>query len=184
MVWFDLQDIAFCMIVIEAVDQLVGSETRIGIECWTKGMPLNRTRVVRISASDWRLLIAASVAQVLIAFALRIMPLPTIRARAARLGSLAHFTLWGPEERVIWAIEATGRRLAGVSTCLVRAIVAELALAHPERPLRLTIGVRRDLVGDLHAHAWVADEDRILIGGAMSPEYVELPAIRLTSRSL
>ena len=77
---------------------------------------------------------------------------------------------------MIWAIEATGRRLAGVSTCLVRALVAELALAQPERPLRLTIGVRHGSVGELQGHAWVAHENRILIGGSMSGEYVPLVA--------
>ena len=94
----------------------------------------------------------------------------------ARLRPLANFLLKGSEERVIWAIEASGRRLAGVSTCLVRAIVVEMRLSTPERPLRLTIGVKRALVGDLQAHAWVDDRRRILIGESTAEEFVPLLA--------
>jgi hypothetical protein len=122
-------------------------------------------RVVRLSAADWRLLAGASVAQALTACALRMLTLPTLRTVAARLRPLAHFILKGSDERVIWAVEASGRRLAGVSTCLVRAIVVDLRLSSPERPLRLTIGVKRAPVGDLQSHAWVEDRQRILIGG-------------------
>ena len=136
-------------------------------------------RIVRgasLGASDVRLLIAASFLQLLTAAALRIMPLPILRRQAARLRRLAHIILHGTDERVIWAIEAVGRRFVGVSTCLVRAIVAELALGSPERPLRLTIGVRRAPGDDLRSHAWVADEDRILVGGSVAGEYVPLVA--------
>ena len=66
-------------------------------------------RVGRLSASDWRLLAGASLAQVLTACALRVMALPTLRAVAVRLGPLAHVMLQGADDRVIWAVEATGR---------------------------------------------------------------------------
>ncbi|WP_423787627.1 lasso peptide biosynthesis B2 protein, partial [Klebsiella pneumoniae] len=51
------------------------------------------------------------------------------------------------EAQVIWAIEATGRRLPRVSTCLVRAIVAEILLASRNRPLQVRIGIRRAVHG-------------------------------------
>jgi hypothetical protein len=127
-------------------------------------------------ASDVRLLIAASVLQLLTAAALRIVPLPVLRRKSARLRHIAHIVLHGTDERVIWAIEAVGRRLAGLSTCFVRAIVAELALGSAERPLRLTIGIRRAPGGDLRAHAWVADADRILVGGSGADGFVPLVA--------
>jgi hypothetical protein len=139
-------------------------------------MPLSLRRGIRLSASDWSLLVGASVAQVLTAGALRMMSLPALRALAARLRPLAHFILSGSDERVIWAIEATGRRLAGVSTCLVRAIVVDTRLSSPERPLRLTIGVKRALVGDLESHAWVVDRERILIGGQVAQEFLPILA--------
>jgi hypothetical protein len=127
---------------------------------------------MRRSLSDWRLLAGASLLQVLAGCALRVMPLPALRQLFARLRPLAHLLLDGSDARVIWAIEATGRRLTGLSTCLVRAIVVDMRLSSPERPLRLTIGVKRSLTGDLlQAHAWLGERDRILIGGSTADEF-------------
>ena len=139
-------------------------------------MRFSIARAVRVSLSDWRLLLGASLIQVLTACALRTLSLPTLRMLFARLRPLVNFMLKGSEERVIWAIEATGRRLAGLSTCLVRALIVDLRLSTPERPLRLTIGVKRAPVGDLHAHAWVDDRRRILIGGSTAEEFLPLVA--------
>ena len=131
---------------------------------------------MRLSIADWKRLIAASVIQVLTACALRTMSLPTLRMLFARLRPLARLVLKGSDKDVIWAIEASGRRLAGLSTCLVRAVVVDMCLSTPDRPLRLTIGVRRELVGDLQSHAWVDDRDRILIGGSTAGEFLPLVA--------
>ena len=128
--------------------------------------------------SDWRLVAGAAVVQVVTACALRVMSLPALRRFLARLGPLAVFMLNGAEDRVVWAVEATGRRLSrvGLSTCLVRAIVADLGLSSPERPLQLTIGVKRAGSGRLQSHAWLADRDRILVGGQSAGEFLPLVA--------
>jgi hypothetical protein len=130
-------------------------------------------RRVALTATDWQLLVAAALAQVITAAALRVVPLLSLRARAVRFRRLAKMLVRGSEERVIWAIQATGGRLAGLSTCLVRALVADLVLGSPGRPLCLTIGVRRTADGALDAHAWVEREGRVLIG-ATSGTYVPL----------
>jgi hypothetical protein len=130
-------------------------------------------RRVALTATDWQLLAAAALAQVITAAALRAMPLLSLRTRAARVRRLAQMLMRGSEERVVWAIEATGRRLGNTSTCLVRAVVADLVLGSPEHPLCLTIGVRRAAGGPLEAHAWVARQDRVLVG-APPEDYVPL----------
>jgi hypothetical protein len=130
----------------------------------------------RLSASDWRLLAGATLLQILTALALRIVSLPLLRAMTARWRPLAVFLLQGTDERVIWAVEASGRRLARFSTCLVRAIVVDLRLSSAERPLRLTIGIRRTPPGDLKAHAWLEDRRQVLIGGPLTDEFVPLVA--------
>jgi Transglutaminase-like superfamily len=127
----------------------------------------------RLTAADWRLLVAVAVAQVVAAAALRAMPVQALRAGAGRFRRLARFLVHGSDERIVWAIEATGRRLGRLSTCLIRALVAELVLDSNEGPLSLTIGVRRTAAGTLEAHAWLARRDRILIG-ATADEYVPL----------
>ena len=130
-------------------------------------------RRVALTATSWQLLVSAALVQVIIAAAMRAMPLLSLRTRAARFRRLAQILVRGSEARVIWAIEATGRRLGNASTCLVRALVVDLVLGSPEHPLCLTIGVRRTASGALEAHAWVAKQDRVLVG-ATSDDYAAL----------
>jgi hypothetical protein len=105
-----------------------------------------------------------TVAQVAATAALRAMPLQALRHHAARVGGLARFLMRGSDDRIVWAIEATGRRLGCLSTCLTRALVAELALDSDHNRVSFTIGVRRTPAGALEAHAWVRRNDRVLIG--------------------
>ena len=128
-------------------------------------MPISIERVGRLEASDWRLLAGATLLQLLTACALRVMSLPALRNVSARLRPLAMFLLNGSEERAIWAVEASGRRLGRFSTCLVRAIIVDLRFGSAERPLRLMIGVRRAPQGRVESHAWLEDRRRILVGG-------------------
>ena len=107
------------------------------------------------------------------------MPLPALRTRAGRFHRLAQFLVRGADERIIWAIEATGRRLGRLSTCLLRALVAEVVLDPKGGSICLTIGVRRT-ADTFEAHAWLARNGRILIGGP-ADEYA--PLVNWTSSS-
>jgi hypothetical protein len=133
----------------------------------------SRCRWHGLTAADGRLLIAVALAQVVAAAALRAMGLPVLRAGARRYRQIARFLVSGSDERIAWAIEATGRRLGRLSSCLIRALVAELVLDVGDGPVSLTIGVRRTSAGTLEAHAWLARQDRVLVG-ATSVEYAPL----------
>jgi hypothetical protein len=125
-----------------------------------------------LTVADWRLVIAVAVAQIAVAAAVRLMPLRVVRRGAARLRPLMQVIAHASDQRVVWATHAAGRRLGGVSTCLTRALAAELVLEHTTG-LTLTIGVRRTADAPLEAHAWLARADRVLIG-ATSQDYVPL----------
>ena len=84
-----------------------------------------------------------------------------------------HLLVRGSDDRIAWAIDATGRRLGRLSTCLIRALVGEFLLDPHGGPVCLTIGVKRTAAGTLDAHAWLARQDRVLVG-ATSDEYVPL----------
>ena len=129
--------------------------------------------VRRLSLADWWLLGVTTAAQLGVAAALRIMSLSAWRLQAGRWRSLARVLVRGSNSRIAWALEATGRRLGRASTCLIRALVAELLLDVHEGPMTLTIGVRRSAAGAFHAHAWLAREDRVLVG-ATSDEYLPM----------
>ena len=131
-------------------------------------------RRAELTWADWRLLVAAGFAQAVTAAALRAMPVQALRTRASRVRRIARSVMNGSEERVVGALEASGRRLDAFSTCLVRALVAELLLGSPQQPTRLTIGVRRGVDGrTIESHAWVARDGRLVIG-APSEGYVPL----------
>jgi hypothetical protein len=134
---------------------------------------VTRGIVRRLSVADWWLLAAASAAQLGVGAALRVMPLATWRRRASRWQRFARFFIQGRNQRIAWAIEASGRRLGRASTCLIRALVAELALDPRDGPMTLTIGIRKSEAGVFHAHAWLARHDRVLIG-ATADEYLPM----------
>jgi len=120
----------------------------------------------RLAFHDWVLLGAVAGLQLAIVAALRFGSLSLARALSAPIGRAIRTGVCNDERRVVWAIEATGRRLARASTCLVRAIAAEAVLRSPARPLRVTIGVRHGADGSLQAHAWVAEGAHVLIGAS------------------
>ena len=112
-----------------------------------------------------RVLGTVALAQVTVGIALRIVTPTVLRLRIARLRSFAQLLVGNASPQdVVRVIEATGRRLPAISSCLVRAFVAELLLGSPARPLRLTIGVKHAPDGRLESHAWVTDHDSVLIG--------------------
>jgi hypothetical protein len=127
-----------------------------------RGLSLRRCR--QLTVPDRLLLVAVAVAQVVAAAALRAMPVQAFRAGAHRFRRFAQVLVRGSDERKAWAIEATGRRLGRLSTCLIRALVAELLLDSNHEPLSLTIGVKRTADGAIEAHAWLARTNRVLIG--------------------
>ena len=134
---------------------------------------VTRGIVRRLSVADWWLLSSVTAAQLGVGFALRVMPLAAWRRRASRWQRLSRFFIRGSNRRTAWAIEATGRRLGRMSTCLVRALVAELVLDQQDGPMTLTIGVRRTGAGVFHAHAWLAGHDHVLVG-ATTDEYLPM----------
>jgi hypothetical protein len=114
--------------------------------------------------SHYRLLAGVLFLELSFVLALRIVSWPTLRRLMPWLRP-AGVLLTGrsPEHRLLWAMDATGRRWPSLRNCLVRALVAELALATSREPVRVTIGVRR-IAGELQAHAWVERCGRLIVG--------------------
>jgi hypothetical protein len=113
-----------------------------------------------------------AIAQASVRAALVVMPIGAVRRTAARL----RFCRWliaarWNEDRLLTAIDATGRRLGACSTCLVRALVAEMLMTAIDRPLRLTIGVRRGAHRPLESHAWIERDGRVIVGASGGDRY-------------
>ena len=64
----------------------------------------------------------------------------------------------------IWAIHHAAR-LVPRATCLTKALAGHYMCTRAGHPTRVRIGVRRAPDGSMAAHAWLVDDDVVLIGG-------------------
>ena len=126
---------------------------------------LRRVFAGTLSWHDCGLLFCVSAAEPIALAALYCGSIRGARRALARLRPLAlAFSGRPSENRVIWALGARGRWLGGGSTCLGRALVAELLLETIERPLTVVIGVAAG-AGGMRSHAWIERNGHVLVGG-------------------
>ena len=130
-----------------------------------------------IRASDFRLLAIVGLTQLVLGAAVRVARVAALAAAIRRQRGRAQWIVGAPDERIAWAIEVVGRRLPGISTCLVRALAADLFLTTAARPGHVRIGVRRTAAGELQSHAWFEREARILVGAAGADDYVQFTTL-------
>src|SRR5215216_2771879 len=82
-------------------------------------------------------------------------------------------------ERIAWAV-AVASSCVPATTCLVRALAAQVLLGRRGYPARLCIGVAKGDGGRLEAHAWVEGQQGgdVVSGGVDDhARYVALPAL-------
>lgn len=88
-------------------------------------------------------------------------------------------------DKIASAITTTSLYVCG-ATCLARALAANVLLQQHGHPSLLRIGVAKDELERLEAHAWVESQGKILLGG--TSEYVSyyrpFPALNITQLGL
>lgn len=78
--------------------------------------------------------------------------------------------------RAAWAIQTASRYVPGTHSCLPRALAAHLLLRQRGIPARLQVGVAPGENGQLAAHAWVEDQQGVLVGNLPDlARFVPLP---------
>ena len=78
-----------------------------------------------------------------------------------------------PGGRIAYLINAAANRIPR-TTCLPRALVAQILLRRHGHHAELHIGVAKDPSGSFQAHAWVESAGRIIIGGFEVGRYSRL----------
>ncbi len=122
----------------------------------------------------WWLLTVATVAQCVVAAALRGVSLSRLRSGSRACHGLARILVPDANAPIIaWAVEATGRRLGRASSCLVRALVTQMLLEGAGEAVSLSLGVKHTTEGALQAHAWVTRAGRIVVGAPVD-EYLPI----------
>ena len=137
-----------------------------------------------LSFADQRLLMLAALSVVGAKLAVRTMSLPAARAAAARLQCLGWIVALARADRVVWAVETTGRAIPGMKNCLVQAVAAEAILTRMRHPCELRIGAAKKGPGELIAHAWLESEGKVLIGAFALDRYAPLVTRHLQDGAL
>jgi hypothetical protein len=88
------------------------------------------------------------------------------------------------ETRVTWAIQAIGRRVGPLTTCLGMAMAARLLLARRGIASDVRFGVGRDVDSTFRAHAWLECQGRVVVGRRFRDRFTSLgPAAKATVTS-
>jgi hypothetical protein len=142
-------------------------------------------KLLRLPAGERWLLVRAALLLVAMRLGLWLLPFQTLRRLLATFTATrtrARDAEPYSKEQVAWAVEAVARRMPLASTCLTRAMAAQVLLARRGYPTLLRIGVVREGKDELQAHAWVESQDEVVIGGYDLKRYTPLATLRLSKR--
>ncbi|MDY6781432.1 MAG: lasso peptide biosynthesis B2 protein [Cyanobacteriota bacterium] len=121
-------------------------------------------KFVRLEPRDRLLLIQAALLLSAIKLGLALFSFKSLRQRLAQFSPNSTPQVPIPVETVVWAIEVASRYIPGGARCLARALAASALLSRQGYPSQLRIGVAKDEVGQLEAHAWVELEGQAIVG--------------------
>jgi hypothetical protein len=98
--------------------------------------------------------------------ALWFLSVDTVRRLSARV---ARGTA-GSAEQLVWAVKTVSRFLPQ-ATCLTQALAAQALLSRSGFPSQVEIGVAKDDLHRLQAHAWVVCYGQVVLGGEQANHY-------------
>jgi hypothetical protein len=76
----------------------------------------------------------------------------------------------GSVEQMVWAVKVVSRYVPG-ATCLTQALAAQALLAQSGFPSQVEIGVAKDGLRRLQAHAWLVCQGQVVLGGQQPNHY-------------
>jgi hypothetical protein len=134
---------------------------------------------LRLRSSDQRLVVTAAGLMMAVRVGLWMLPFRTLLEATRTLGDRprGRNARGGPPvERIVWAVSAADR-VVPRSTCLVRALAAQILLARRGHASQLRLGVAGGSGRAFEAHAWLEEGGRVLIGGPVEGRYAPLPPL-------
>ena len=140
---------------------------------------LRLCRFLFLSRAERNLLVEACVLLGSVRLGLMVLPFPLLRRFLAK-ASEAPFPAPAPapaSAMIVWAIAAAGRFLPGTSTCLARALAAQVFFERMGHACQLRIGVAKVGMGELRAHAWLESGGAVVIGAGGLEHYSPMPAL-------
>ncbi len=119
-------------------------------------------RKIRLACRHWPVFLHAGLVVLVFRIGLFIFPYRKLKnwVPAASGAKGSELQLW----LAMWAVDHTAR-LIPKATCLTQALAAQYLCARGGRETHIRIGVIRDGTS-MRAHAWLVEDERVLIGGA------------------
>jgi hypothetical protein len=127
-------------------------------------------RLAQLTAAERCVLIRALLVVGVAQASLWILPIKAVRKAVARAATGA---AGDSVEQLVWAVRVVSRYLPG-TTCLPQALSAQALLTHSGFPSQVEIGVAKDELHHLHAHAWVVCQGQVVLGGRDGERYNSL----------
>ena len=124
-------------------------------------------RLLKLSGSEFRVLLYACLLLNGLRLALWLFPFNFVRQKLAQLSAV---WICRDENSSIsvgfigWTVHIASRYTPGVAKCLVRALTAQLLLTRYGYPHQLHIGVAKSAADTLEAHAWIEYQGRVIVG--------------------
>lgn len=137
-------------------------------------------KLLRLTASDWRLLCESLLALSAFKLGLWLLPFQKLRrfiatrtlTRQARQADRATI------KKIVWAVNVVSAYVPIFKNCLNRALAAQFLLCRQGQPVALRIGVARGERGEFKAHAWIESNGRIVLGGGREfSKFTPLPPL-------
>ncbi len=74
-------------------------------------------------------------------------------------------------ETIGWAVQVAASRTPWTSTCLAQALAGTVLLRQQQLPGTLYLGVKKNRLNQVDAHAWLRSGDRVLTGNQNLQQY-------------
>jgi hypothetical protein len=128
-------------------------------------------RLDRLTGADWLLLAEALPTLAWASVAIALLPFRRVAATASR-----HRPADGPAgpatpRKIVWAVNAWGRRVPWRAVCFQRGLAAHRMLRRRGYPSILHYGVGQEEAKGLAAHVWVSVDGLTVIGGEEAPKF-------------
>lgn len=123
-------------------------------------------RFVQLTEAERRILMRVGLVVGVTRAALWFLSADTVRRVSAKVACGTAGSL----EQLVWAVKTVSRYLPH-ATCLTQALAAQALLARSGFPSQVEIGVAKDDLHRLQAHAWVVCYGQVVLGGQLANHY-------------
>jgi Transglutaminase-like superfamily len=143
---------------------------------------------LKLNRSDRGLLLQTYLLLTLVRLGLLLLPFERLWKRLVKLGQLPPSAIEALKtnsktegqivRQAIWAVNLSARFSPGGAKCLARALTTKVLLDRQQCPSDFKIGVAKNELGELEAHAWIEVHGHVVMGQVSKlDQYTPMPSL-------